>query len=100
MVDTVFTDVDLAAWRAALDRNQPSGDEPELADCVQVDAFRPFALNVGIAFRLAGRDGSVSEILLNPIAARHMAVCILKMGQEAGWLDEAANVICPPLGNA
>ena len=33
---------------------------------------------------------------LNPVVARHLAACILKMGQGAGWLDERADVICPP----
>jgi len=87
----------LTQWNDLLDTRKPRPiEEIEWTSFPQIEAIRPVALNCGIAFRLATRNGPEIEFVINPVAARHLAACILKMGQEAGWLTEGADVVNPP----
>jgi hypothetical protein len=96
---TVFGPDEVAAWECALDSNRPREvGSDEWFDFPQVESFAPVALNAGMVFRLAGRKGEIIDLVINPVAARHLAACILTMGQQAGWLDNEATVVCPPLG--
>jgi hypothetical protein len=98
MLRIVFGQVEIDAWNELLNNRRPKQiGEMEVDELPQIEAFSPATLDVGMAFRFAARDGSEYAFLINPVAARHLAACILRMGQEAGWLDEAANVICPPV---
>jgi len=99
--NTPFTAAELDAWRRALEAGRPApiGDD-EWRRFPQVDSFAPAATNVGLALRLTLPGGETQDLLLNPIAARQLAAAILSMGQQAGWLDKAANVIAPPLFDA
>lgn len=97
MARTVYGLGEIAAWNAAMDEKKPAiVEEIEWPDFPQIEAFAPMALNVGMAIRMAARNGDIINFTINPVAARHLAACILKMGQAAGWLDEKADVICPP----
>ena len=62
--------------------------------------FRPIE-----SLPLFSDDAAIGLALLGPGRASEwkciaqlfeLAACILKMGQGAGWLDERADVICPP----
>lgn len=98
MTKTVIDETHLDAWRRALDELAPPAvDEPDWEKIDQIDSFRPMAMNVGMVFRMRRRNGEIFEICMNPVAARHMAACILLMGQEAGWLNASGEIICPPL---
>ena len=67
---------------------------PELP---QIEAFAAAALNVGMTFRMRARDTSEIAFTLNPVAARHLAACILSMGTQAGWLDASGHVTAPEM---
>lgn len=93
---TAFTDAEMTAWSRAMDDKKPEPiNEREILAMPQVDAFSVGVLNAGIGFRMATRGGREIEILLSPMVARHLAACILKMGQAAGWLDARADVTPP-----
>lgn len=95
---TIFTQDELTIWGKLLtDRKPRQIEEIEWPEFTQIEAFRPMALSHGMALRFAARDGSEHAFIINPVAARHLAASILLMGQEAGWLDAEANVICPPM---
>lgn len=92
----VFTDAEISAWSGLLDSERPSEvSEQEWPTLPQVDAFNPRPLSAGMAFRMATRDQREIAFIINPVAARHLATCILMMGREAGWLDDEGNVIKP-----
>lgn len=94
----MFENNELAIWGDLLDTRKPRMiEEIEWSAFPQIEAIRPVALNVGMAVRLATRSGPDIEFVINPVAARHLAACILKMGMEAGWLSEGGDVINPPL---
>jgi hypothetical protein len=97
MPATIFSQRDVAAWDHALDNRPKAVTEIEWPRLPQIEAFAPTALNAGMAFRLRGSDDTEQAFVINPVAARHLAACILKMGMEAGWLDGAGNVTCPIL---
>lgn len=94
---TIFDQGDIDAWDHALDSRPKAITEIEWPNLPQIEAFAPTALSAGMAFRLRARDQAEQAFIINPVAARHLAACILKMGMEAGWLDGAGNVICPAL---
>lgn len=99
MAKTVFGKTEIDIWDKLLDERRPARirDEAEFETLPQVEAFASSALNVGMAFRLAARDGSEYAFSINPVAARQLATAILLMGQAAGWLDEKGDIKCPPL---
>lgn len=95
MTRTIFDDEIIASWDAALDDRPPEITEIEVASVPQIEAFASVALTVGMAIRFRARDRGEYAFVINPVAARHLAVSILHHGQQAGWLDEAGNVIKP-----
>jgi hypothetical protein len=98
MAKTIYGQAEIEAWTRLLGDHRPRTiEEIEWPTFPQIEAFTPMPISHSIAFRMAARDGSGIEFIINPVAARHLAACILTMGMEAGWLDEQANVICPPL---
>ena len=48
-----------------------------------------------MACRLRAQDGSDIAFVLNPVAARYLAISIFTSGMKGGWLDERGNVIHP-----
>lgn len=93
----VYDESHLAAWTAVLKSKRPRMiEEAEWPSFPQIEAFRPVALSQGMALRLATRDHGEFDFIINPVAARHLAACILTMGIEAGWLSGGGDVICPP----
>ncbi|MBI1202574.1 MAG: hypothetical protein GC182_08690 [Rhodopseudomonas sp.] len=94
----VFGTKEIALWEAALD-NQPraiSESEWAAATIPQIEAFKPSILNAGILFRFRTRDHGDFDFEINPVAARHLAISIVNMGQEVGWLNAEGNIILPP----
>jgi hypothetical protein len=87
----------LAACRKAFDEEKPAAPtERQAIEAPEVVSVTPAALNTGIAFSVVlrnhGKD-TTSVLLINPVAARHIAACILSGGQQAGWLDERGDII-------
>ncbi len=99
MARMIFDAAIIASWERALDDRPAEVTEIEWPALPQIEAFAPTATTAGMCFRLRGRDNSEIAFVINPVAARHLATCILAMGFEAGWLDSEGNVICPPAPN-
>jgi len=94
---TIFDKGHIAAWNRALDSRPKAVTEIEWPSLPQIEAFAPTATSAGMTFRFRARDQTEQAFVINPVAARHLAACILAMGNEAGWLDGSGNVICPAL---
>ncbi len=98
---TVFTQEDVARMYRVLQAQRPATPGYDDLDCSkQIDAFAPRALNCGLVIRTRYRDGSEDVLLLGPVVARHLASCVLTMGEEAGWLDARGDIILPPAPKA
>jgi hypothetical protein len=95
MADMVFKTGDITAWDCALDDRPKAVTATEWPDLPQIEAFAPTPLNVGMACRLRAQDGSDIAFVLNPVAARYLAISIFTSGMKGGWLDERGNVIHP-----
>jgi hypothetical protein len=87
----------IATWDRALDDRPSAVAEIELPSLPQIEAFTPTVLNAGMAIRFRDRDGGEHAFLINPVAARHLSLCIVRMGMDAGWLDTDGNVAAPPI---
>lgn len=98
MAKKIFDEAMIATWKREMADNRPEGfSDEDLAGLKQVDSFAPGALTAGFSMRMALRNGGTIDVVMNPVVARHLAACILTMGQQAGWLDEGGNVISPDL---
>jgi len=95
MTRRVFDQSHITAWSAALDDKPPELTEVDFDALPQVDAFRAQVWTSGMTLNMRCRNGKVIALKINPVAARHLAACILTMGQAAGWLNASADVICP-----
>lgn len=95
MPKPIFTPDDIAAWERDLDNTPPSPTEQEWPSFADITAFKGGALTAGAVLRLKTRGDAHVDIRLNPVAARELAAWLLHAGTQAGWIDDAGNVVSP-----
>lgn len=83
-------------YRVMEENRPPEPTEWELGTFPDAASLRLQTTDHGIAVRLRLDDGTDTTLHLNAVVARHFAISIITMGQQASWLDDAANVIPRP----
>jgi hypothetical protein len=90
----VFTSEMTAAWEQDLARARPDPMcEDELAAMPEARSLVGVPLNAGVALRFRLEDGSETDVILNPVAARQLALNVLTAGRQSGWLNDRLEFI-------
>ncbi len=98
----IISDKLFAAWGDLLTESRPEDltEADFMSGLPEVASFAPAVTTASFAARFALKKGGTVVLELNPVAARHLACCIMQMGAQAGWLDETLDLtsqILPPM---
>ena len=91
-----FDQADLHRWERRFEMEAPSAkDRVDATDCPHAVSLRSQASAYGIAVKMRLADGSETEVFLNVLVARALAMEIIDVGARIGWMKDPKSITIP-----